>query len=76
MGKSALATLGDNVVRLRTERGLTREQLAVHARVGSRTIASIEAGEANPNFATLVAISEILQVAVSDLTAEPTEMAS
>lgn len=75
MPEDAHSRLGQNVRRLRRERGVTRERLAVAAAVSVRTLASIEGGSGNPQFGILAAIAKALGVSVSDLTADAVEVA-
>lgn len=65
--------LGTRLHRLRIERGLTQERLAVAANITSFTYGKLEKGEsnpgtpANPRLRTLVALAEVLEVDLSDL---------
>ena len=65
--------LGVRLHRLRIDRGLTQERLAVAADITAYTYRKIEKGEsnpgtpANPRLKTLVALAEVLDVDVSEL---------
>jgi transcriptional regulator with XRE-family HTH domain len=65
--------LGVRLHRLRVDRGLTQERLAVAADITAYTYRKIEKGEsnpgtpANPRLKTLVALAEVLDVEVSEL---------
>ena len=65
--------LGTRLHRLRIERGLSQERLAVAADISSFTYRKLEKGEsnpgspANPRLRTLVALAEVLDVPLSNL---------
>lgn len=65
--------LGVQLHRLRIDRGLTQERLAVAANITAFTYRKLEKGEsnpgtpANPRLKTLVALAEVLDVDVVDL---------
>ena len=65
--------LGVAIHRLRMERGLTQERLAVAAGLSAFTLRKLEAGVgnqgalANPRLRTLVALAEVLGVNAADL---------
>ncbi len=67
--------LGDNVNRLRNERGLTQEALAQRAGMRQPRIAEIERGDANPRLDTLTRIALALGVPVWMLLREEVEEA-
>ena len=70
--------LGLRLHRLRTERGLSQERLAVAADISAYTYRKIEKGESNPGTAanprlrTLVALAEVLEVDLAELLPETT----
>ncbi len=65
--------LGIRLHRLRTERGLSQERLAVAADISGFTYRKLEKGEsnpgtpANPRLKTLVALAEVLEVDIREL---------
>lgn len=65
--------LGVRLHRLRTDRGLTQERLAVAANISAFTYRKLEQGisnpgtSANPRLRTLVALAEVLGVELGDL---------
>ena len=65
--------LGVRLHRLRTERGLSQERLAVAADISAFTYRKLEKGESNPGTAanprlkTLVSLAEVLEVELTDL---------
>lgn len=60
--------IGDRVLWLRSERELSREQLAVLSGVHWRTIQDIERGKQTPRLVTCMRIAKGLGVAVEELT--------
>lgn len=65
--KARLATLGENVERLREARGLTQEELGRLAGLHQTAIARIEKGERGPRLATLFKLAEGLGVRPGEL---------
>jgi DNA-binding XRE family transcriptional regulator len=61
--------LADAIRRLRTERGLSQEDLAHEARITTAALARIERGQANPSWTTVVGIAAGLQVSLRELVA-------
>lgn len=68
--------LGVRLHRLRMDRGLSQERLAVAADISAYTYRKIEKGEsnpgspANPRLRTLVALAEVLEVDLAELLPE------
>jgi transcriptional regulator with XRE-family HTH domain len=60
--------LGEAVRRLRTEAGLSQEQLAERASTDLTQVGGIERGVRNPSYATLVRLAAGLEVSVGELT--------
>mgnify|MGYP001585038136 CR=1 FL=1 len=56
--------MGENIIRLRQWRGLTREQLAKEARISASYLRRIELGHINPHIKTIARLAEILGVEV------------
>ncbi|MFC5372947.1 helix-turn-helix domain-containing protein [Brevundimonas faecalis] len=61
------AVVGGNVRRLRTERGLTQEQLAFEAGIDLTYEGGIERGKRNPSLMVMVRVAEALGVTPSEL---------
>ena len=70
-GRTLRTVLGLQVRRLRGEAGLTQEQLAGRARLASRHLQKIEAGEVNLTLATLERLAQALQVNAASLLEPP-----
>jgi len=62
-----LYKLGDNLKKIRKEKGLSQEQLGLDAELGKNQIGCIERGENNPTICSLVAIAKVLDVEVGEL---------
>ena len=62
-----LATFGRNVARIRTERGLSQDQLAEKADLDRTYISGIERGVRNPGIKSVVRIATALKTSVEDL---------
>jgi transcriptional regulator with XRE-family HTH domain len=62
-----MAELGQQIRRLREEKGWTQAELAVYAGMGGSGLSHIETGRRNPSAATLQKIAEALDVGVGDL---------
>lgn len=56
------AIVGENVRRLRLERGLTQEQLAFESKIDLTYVGGIERGRRNPSLLVLVRIAGALAV--------------
>lgn len=65
--------IGSNLHRRRVERGYSQERVAYEARLSRYTYQKLEKGEsrpgdpANPRLQTLLAIAQVLEVALTDL---------
>jgi transcriptional regulator with XRE-family HTH domain len=62
--------VGGNVRKLRTQRGLTQEELAFAAKIDLTYIGGIERGKRNPSLLVMARIAEALSVPLSRLIAE------
>ncbi len=60
-------TLGQNVRRLRVERGLSQEQLAFESEIDRTYVSQIERAVINPSLFVLFRVSTVLGVSVGDL---------
>ena len=65
--EKALRALADVVVRERTLKGLTQEEVADAAGISVQYLRRIEAGRGNPSFLALRGIGSALGVALADL---------
>lgn len=59
--------IGENVKKLRKQRGLTQEQLADRVRITSTYIGFIEQGQRNPSIKTTDKIARALKVGIEEL---------
>ncbi len=62
-----MSELGDEIKRIRGERGVSQRTLARKAGVSNTTLAYIEAGETNPRPDTLKKIAEALNISYEEL---------
>ncbi|TNE53866.1 MAG: XRE family transcriptional regulator [Bacteroidetes bacterium] len=62
-----MAMFGQNVRRIRMDKGLTQEELAEGAGISQVQIARIEAGKINTSISTVVAIAKALGVKEDEL---------
>lgn len=65
--RQKLQKIGANLLRLRTAKGLTQEQLSYECEVDRAKISKIESGQANLFVTTLLDLAEGLQVNPMDL---------
>jgi transcriptional regulator with XRE-family HTH domain len=61
------AALGEAVRRLRTEAGLSQEQLAERAATDLTQVGGVERGVRNPSYTTLLRLAAALEVTVGEL---------
>ena len=61
--------LGENVRKIRGLKGFSQQNLADEIKVDQKTISRIEKGELSPKFETLVSISKVLSINISQLLA-------
>ena len=69
--KAYLKKLGQNIRRIRKQKGVSQIELADQFDADSPTISRIEAGNTNPTIITLKKIADALDVEVVDLVAIP-----
>jgi len=62
-----LKTFGEKIRKIRTERGLSQEKLALLAGLHRTYIGAIERGERNVSFKNIVKIANALEVNLEDL---------
>lgn len=63
------ALIGRNAARIRRERGLTQEQLAVRSGLSQQYISGLERGKRNPAIVTIYELALALGVSHMDLVA-------
>jgi transcriptional regulator with XRE-family HTH domain len=66
----AIERFGKQLQRLRTERSLTQEQLAVKAGLARVYLTKLESGQHDPSLSTLVRLAKALRVSVTELLGE------
>lgn len=66
-GRRGRRLLGERLKRLRNQKGLSQEELAARSKVSRVTIARLEAGEQDPQYETLQALSRGLGVPLERL---------
>lgn len=59
--------IGENIKRLRTEKGFTQEEIAAHLGISFQTVSKWERGEGYPDITMLPALSAYFSVSVDDL---------
>ncbi len=62
-----MSHFGDNLRRIREERNMSQQDLALKGRVGSSTIEKYESGEQIPDTQTILRFSTVLDVPASEL---------
>jgi len=62
-----LKRLGKRIAELRTEKGLTQNNIADLCDIERSNIARIEAGNTNPTYLTLLKIANALNISISEL---------
>lgn len=65
--ETAQQQFGDNLRRLRSERGFTQESLALHCGLHRAYVSATERGEYNISIGNIVHLARALDVTVSDL---------
>lgn len=68
MSKTSSSSIGDNIRRLRNERGISQDKLSKLANLAFHTITKIESGSTpNPTIDTVRRIAEALGVGIDEL---------
>ena len=67
MRRNPKEVIGQNIRRIRTQAGLSQEELAYRAKLHRTYISSIERGERNVSVENIFAIAEALKVRPGDL---------
>ncbi|MFN8116794.1 MAG: helix-turn-helix domain-containing protein [Bacteroidia bacterium] len=65
---SDLQQLGNNIRRIRTEKSISRAQLAYEIGTSEKHLSRIELGEVNSGILTFIKIARILGTTLADLT--------
>ena len=65
--RKQLIKLGLHIKQVRESQGISQEQLAADAEIPYSSVNEIEAGKTNPTIASLMALSEALDVPLSEL---------
>ena len=60
-------TIGENIKRIRKQKGMTQKELAEKANLNEVTIRSYEAGKYEPKFCTLLKLGKILEVDIDQI---------
>ncbi|MDX2172143.1 MAG: helix-turn-helix domain-containing protein [Bacteroidota bacterium] len=64
---SDLQQLGSNIRRVRTDKGISRAQLAFEIGTSEKHLSRIELGEVNSGILTFIKIARTLNVSLSDI---------
>jgi transcriptional regulator with XRE-family HTH domain len=59
--------MGLHIRKVREHQGMSQEQLAADAEIPYSSVNEIEAGKTNPTIASLMALSEALDIKLNDL---------
>lgn len=62
-----LKKIGENIVRLREQKGLRQIDLAIELNIDDSSLRRIESGRTNPTIITLKKIAEVLKVNLSEI---------
>ena len=65
--KYIFGRLGKEITRIRKERNLSQEDLAFEAHIDRSCVALAEEGKNNPRLKTLLKISSVLKIKLSDI---------
>ena len=65
--KELLVKIGERIVELRTEKGMTQQELAAELDYEKSNMSRLESGRVNPRIATLYKVAKVLNVTLSDL---------
>ncbi|WP_319479106.1 helix-turn-helix transcriptional regulator [uncultured Draconibacterium sp.] len=62
-----LKKIGENIVRLRDQKGLRQIDLAIELNIDDSSLRRIESGRTNPTIITLKKIADVLKVNLSEI---------
>ncbi len=65
--KSEAQKLGDNLKRIRTEKGISQGDIARALEVDKSFVSNIENGKTNPTLATITKLAKAIEVSVGEL---------
>ena len=65
--KELLAKIGERIVELRTEKGMTQQEFAAELDYEKSNMSRLESGRVNPRISTLYKVAKVLNVTLSDL---------
>lgn len=68
--RKKLSSLGEKLMRLRTERGLSQEEFAEKAGLDRTYISGLERGKRNPSFLALERLAKALEIPAGELLGE------
>jgi transcriptional regulator with XRE-family HTH domain len=69
-----MTAIGQNIKRCREELGMSQQELAIKIRVGTATIDKYESGIQTPDTQTILKISTVLDIPVSELMQEESQI--
>lgn len=64
--ENSLTNLGHYIAKLRKMKGISLEKLAYESDISKGNLSDIENGKKNPTFLTILAISNGLEISISD----------
>ncbi len=67
MSRDVLVSFAENLRRLRTERGITQEQLGAQAAIQMADISRYETGSRDPRITTVARLADALDVSIAEL---------
>ena len=62
-----MSVIGKNIKKIRTEKGMTQEQLAESLHVTRQAVSNWEQGKSQPDVETLSAMAEVFEVPMENL---------
>lgn len=65
--KEYLEMFGKNILKIREEKGISQEELALNCELSKNQIGRIERGEINAGLSTIYELAQALEVQVKDL---------
>lgn len=65
--KKTIKSFGKNLLKLRTEKGISQEELTYRTDLSKNMIGNIERGEVNPTLSTISSLAKGLEISIKDL---------
>ena len=62
-----MTTIGQNIRKLRKERGMTQEELAAKLNISAQAVSKWECNIANPDFSLIVPLAKLFKVSTDEL---------